>query len=83
MESKTIVYILKSERNPFRRYTGVTSDITRRLQWHNSGQNVSTADDRPWSVHVASFFERGQGEAIRNLFEERLGARVCEAPLRR
>jgi putative endonuclease len=56
MESKTTVYILKSERNPSRRYTGITSDITRRLQWHNSGQNVSTADDRPWSVHVAFHF---------------------------
>jgi len=56
MEAKTIVYILRSERNFNRYYTGITSDIVRRLQWHNSGQNVSTADDRPWRVSVSFHF---------------------------
>jgi putative endonuclease len=69
MESKTIVYILRSERNPARRYTGITSDIARRLQWHNTGQNVSTFDDRPWSVHVAFHFSN---EARARRFERYL-----------
>jgi predicted GIY-YIG superfamily endonuclease len=54
--NKTIVYILQSERNPSRRYTGITSDIERRLQWHNSGDNTSTADDRPWHLWVSFHF---------------------------
>jgi putative endonuclease len=56
METKTVVYILRSIRNPSRYYTGITSDLKRRLEWHNSGQNYSTADDRPWVVSVAFHF---------------------------
>ena len=58
MEQKTIVYILRSEPNPARRYTGITSNLTRRLQWHNDGENISTADDRPWNVAVSFHFAK-------------------------
>ena len=69
MEAKTIVYIIRSERNMSRRYTGITSDITRRLQWHNTGQNVSTADDRPWNLAVSFHFAN---EATARRFERYL-----------
>lgn len=69
MEPKTIVYILRSERNRSRYYTGVTSDIERRVQWHNSGQNISTTDDRPWSVSVSFHFS---DEAKARRFEKYL-----------
>ena len=59
MSDKTIVYVLRSERNTKRRYTGLTSDIDRRLQWHNAGQNVHTAEDRPW-ILFASFNFRNE-----------------------
>jgi predicted GIY-YIG superfamily endonuclease len=50
------VYILRSEREPARHYVGITSDVRRRLEWHNAGQNVHTARDRPWQVVVAMEF---------------------------
>ena len=64
MSDKTIVYILRSVSNPARRYTGLTSDTERRLQWHNAGQNVHTAQDRPWTL-FASFCFRHERTARR------------------
>ena len=57
---KRIVYILRSDRNPERHYTGVTTDIVQRLRWHNAGQNTDTARDRPWSVVVSIEFSTEQ-----------------------
>lgn len=56
MEAKTTVYVLRSEINPTRHYTGLTSDLEKRLRWHNAGQNLDTARDRPWKVVVAFHF---------------------------
>jgi predicted GIY-YIG superfamily endonuclease len=64
MGNKTIVYILRSQRNPVRRYTGLTSDIDLRLQAHNAGQNVDTELDRPWAI-FASFHFRHEASARR------------------
>ena len=55
MEKRT-VYILRSNSNPDRHYTGLTSDLAMRLQWHNAGQNRHTVADRPWSVIVSIEF---------------------------
>ena len=53
---KRFVYILRSDRSPSRHYVGITSDVARRLIWHNAGQNVHTARDRPWSLVVSMEF---------------------------
>jgi len=45
-----IVYILKSERHANRYYTGITSDMERRLEFHNAGCSRHTATGRPWRV---------------------------------
>ena len=37
MSDKRFVYILRSEVDPNRHYTGITSDVDRRLHWHNHG----------------------------------------------
>ena len=50
---KRVVYILRSDRNPERHYTGITSCLESRLAWHNAGQNTHTARDRPWTVVAA------------------------------
>jgi putative endonuclease len=50
------VYILRSEREPARHYVGTTSIIQRRLEWHNAGQNVHTASNRPWIILVVLEF---------------------------
>jgi putative endonuclease len=51
------VYILRSERDPLRHYVGLTSDVAKRLEWHNAGQNVHTARNRPWRVVVSLEFD--------------------------
>jgi putative endonuclease len=47
------VYVLRSLRDPARHYVGLTSNVPRRLEWHNAGQNAHTAKNRPWSVVVS------------------------------
>ena len=56
----TTVYILRSERDAARHYTGLTSDVTTRLAWHNAGQNTHTARDRPWRLIVSIEFATEQ-----------------------
>ena len=71
------VYVLRSERDPDRHDVEITSNVARRLAWHNDGFNVHTARNRPWIVvvsmefadeHVARRFERylksGSGRAF-------------------
>ena len=53
---RRFVYILRSEHAPARHYVGLTSDVAKRLAWHNAGQNVHTARDRPWSLVVTMEF---------------------------
>jgi len=44
-----IVYVLLSE-DLAHHYTGMTTDLTRRLMEHNSGKNKSTKAFSPWSI---------------------------------
>ena len=54
--SRRFVYVLRSETTPGRHYVGLTSDVARRLVWHNAGRNVHTARDGPWRVVVSIEF---------------------------
>ena len=45
-----IVYVLTSERHVGRYYTGITTDMDRRLAFHNAGESRHTASGRPWRV---------------------------------
>jgi putative endonuclease len=69
METKNFVYVLRSDRDPARHYTGLTSNVERRLRWHNAGQNVDTARDRPWHLVVAFQFS---DERVARRFEKYL-----------
>jgi putative endonuclease len=51
------VYVLKSELHPHRYYTGITSDLSRRLAAHNEGTTKHTATGRPWQVVVTIEFK--------------------------
>src|SRR4029077_124957 len=44
------VYILKSEAESQRFYTGLANDLRTRLKAHNSGRIVHTAKWRPWRL---------------------------------
>jgi predicted GIY-YIG superfamily endonuclease len=53
---KCIVYVLKSEENPTRYYTGLTSNLAARLDKHNSGQCPHTASGKPWIIDITIEF---------------------------
>lgn len=50
------VYVLRSEPFPDRYYTGVSDDVARRLEVHNSGGSKHTCGLRPWKVVVSLEF---------------------------
>ena len=53
---KRFVYVLRNNEAPPRHYTGVTSDIAKRLAEHNAGNCTHTAKYRPWSIDVVIEF---------------------------
>ena len=44
------VYILQSERDEQRHYTGLTDDLRKRLETHNAGHVLHTAKWKPWRL---------------------------------
>ncbi len=53
---KRFVYVLKNAEVPPRHYTGVTSDVTKRITEHNAGSCTHTAKYRPWFIDVVIEF---------------------------
>jgi putative endonuclease len=53
---KKFVYVLKSVHAPVRYYTGLTSDVSRRLCEHNDGRCPSTVLGRPWHIDLVVEF---------------------------
>jgi predicted GIY-YIG superfamily endonuclease len=51
------VYLLRSERDPTRRYVGITDDLRRRLAEHNSDKPGHTRGHAPWRLVVAVHFD--------------------------
>ncbi len=49
---QTIVYVLKSEADPTRYYTSLTSNMAARLDAHNAGRCPHTASGKPWIIDV-------------------------------
>lgn len=43
-----------ADRNRF--YTGITTDVSARITWHNAGRCAHTAKHRPWELVVAIEF---------------------------
>ena len=50
------IYILQSEADPERFYTGFTENLESRLKAHNAGQCSHTAKHRPWQIKTAIAF---------------------------
>ena len=51
------VYILQSEKDPERFYTGCTSDLDRKLEEHNSGRSIHTNKFKPWIIKTYVAFD--------------------------
>ena len=56
MEPRRFVYVLRSDVDPNRHYVGLTSDVERRLHWHNTAPSGVTVHNRPWSLVVSLEF---------------------------
>lgn len=52
--TKRFVYILQSESNPGRFYTGLTAGVQLRLADHNQGRYRHTSSGMPWKVAVVN-----------------------------
>jgi predicted GIY-YIG superfamily endonuclease len=59
------VCLIESKQTPAHRYVGLTADLTRRLEDHDSGKYTHTAKFRPWCLvtHVA-FSDRMKAESF-------------------
>jgi putative endonuclease len=49
-------YIIQSLLEPDRYYKGITDDIDRRLEEHNSGKSVHTNKFKPWKIKTCIAF---------------------------
>jgi predicted GIY-YIG superfamily endonuclease len=78
--AKRFVYVLRSLAEHDRPYIGVTSDVTRRLGFHNAGVSPHTAKYRPWILVVSMEFADEQA-AVR--FEQYLKSSSGRAFARR
>lgn len=56
MNQRRFVYILRSDTHSDRHYVGATSDVKRRLEWHNTGPSGVTVAHRPWFLVVSLEF---------------------------
>jgi predicted GIY-YIG superfamily endonuclease len=54
------VYLLGSLSDPRQTYVGVTDDLKRRLEEHNSGKSPHTSKYKPWQIEVAIRFTNDQ-----------------------
>ena len=63
------IYILQSISDPSKFYTGMTGDVSSRLEYHNRGQVKHTSKYRPWKIKNYVWFEN---ETKARLFEQYL-----------
>jgi len=57
------VYMLQSEADPDRFYVGLTTDLKRRFDEHNSGKSIHTNKYIPWKlVTYIAFSDRKKAE---------------------
>ena len=54
--SKRLVYVMRNSESPPRYYTGLTSEVSKRLTEHNAGSCTHTAKYGPWSIDVVIEF---------------------------
>ena len=70
----TYVYVLLSEKDTTRRYTGITNDLEARLVSHNQGNNPHTAKYRPWQIETAiAFSSRKKAAAFERYLKSHSG----------
>jgi len=57
------VYHLQSENNSNRYYIGLTTDVKRRLEEHNSGKSIYASNFKPWRlISYTAFSDKSRAE---------------------
>ena len=58
------VYLIQSIPFPKQKYTGITSNVPKRLSDHNSGKSIHTSKFKPWRLvaYIAFTNEKKAGE---------------------
>ena len=68
------VYILRSQSDPSRHYTGFTEDLHERLRHHNSGACPHTTKFRPWQFKTCmAFADRDRALAFERYLKSHCG----------
>lgn len=68
------VYLIQSEKNPERRYVGLTENLRRRVAQHNSQESWHTSPWTPWRLVAAIWFaEPDKAEAFENYLKSGSG----------
>ncbi|MEO8255862.1 MAG: GIY-YIG nuclease family protein [Acidobacteriota bacterium] len=81
--SQTIVYVLKSDADPSRYYTGLTSHLARRVAAHNAGRVPHTANGQPWIVDVVvEFADERRAVAFEKYLKSGSGCAFAQRHLR-
>lgn len=53
------VYIIQSIGYPRNIYTGFSTDLNKRMEYHNTGKSIHTAKYKPWKIiHYSSFQDK-------------------------
>ena len=81
--SKLYVYILRNRDNPPRYYTGLTSNVARRIAEHNGDSNHRTASYRPWEIDVViEFADERRAAAFERYLKSGSGVAFAQRHLR-
>jgi putative endonuclease len=80
---KRFVYVLRNLEIPPKYYTGLTSDVVRRLAEHNAGRSSHTANNGPWSIDVAiEFADERRAVAFERYLKSGSGVAFAQRHLR-
>lgn len=76
------LYILQSQKDG-KFYTGVTSDLRKRVKEHNSGKNISTRYRRPLKlIYYEAYLLKKDVEAREQYLKTSMGKRVLKKQLK-
>jgi len=75
------LYILQSQKDK-KFYTGITSDLRKRVKEHNSGKNISTSYRRPFKlIYYEAYLFKKDAEAREKYLKTSMGKRVIKKQL--
>lgn len=75
------LYIIHSQKDG-KFYTGITSDLRKRIKEHNSGKNISTSYRRPLKlIYYEAYLLKEDAEAREKYLKTSMGKRVLKKQL--